>query len=88
MRLWAERDNTEIVGVENITEMEAAWKLKKPAVFAIMDNLCNLIKDEGKDSFFCLYWAMKTYGMICMNFKDLEEARNVFRTLKHECQEK
>ena len=88
MRLWAERDNTEIVGVYHIQNQDDAWKQKKLAMFAIMDALCNLIKEEDKSGFNCLYWSLKTYGMLCMDFKDLEEAKTVFRRLKHECEEK
>lgn len=65
-----------------------AWKQKKLAVFAILDQLCSHIKEEDKNGFYSLYWALKTYGMICMDFKDLAEALQVFRRLKHECQEK
>ena len=85
MRLWAERPNTEIVGVYQVNNQDDAWKLKKLAMFGVLDSLCNLIKEEDKNGFYCHYWALKTYGMICMDFKDLDEAKNVFRRLKREC---
>ena len=85
MRLWAERDNTEIIGVSHLQSQDDAWKQKKGAMLAILDALASLLKEEDKNGFHCLYWALKTYGMICMDFKDLEEAKQVFRRLKHEC---
>ena len=88
MRLWAERDNTEIIGVSHLQSQDDAWKQKKGAMLAILDALASLLKEEDKNGFHCLYWALKTYGMVCMDFKDLEEAKQVFRRLKHECQEK
>ena len=72
MRLWAERDNTEIVGVADISETDQIWRLKKEPMLAILDALCTLIKEEDKQGFYCLYWALKSYGTICMDFKDLE----------------
>ena len=55
-------------------------------MLAILNSLCILIKEEQPDSFFCLYWAMKAYGQICMDFKDLEAAHKVFSRLKKECE--
>ena len=89
MRMLAGRDKgQEMHGVDAISCQDTAWKLKKQAVLAILDQLCNLLKEEDKNSFFCQYWALKTYGTICMSFKDMNEAYLVFRRLKHECQDK
>lgn len=88
MRTLCSSDNTEYVGVHKIRSEDSAWKLKKFGILAVMNSLCELIKEKQKDQFYCIYWALKTYGMVCMDFKDLHEARNVFRRLKHECQEK
>ena len=71
MRLYSERENTDIVGLNLIQNQDDSWRLKKFAILAVLDSLCNLIKEEDKHSFYCLYWALKTYGMICMDFKDL-----------------
>ena len=81
-------ESAEFVGVNKITSQDSAWRLKKHAIFAIMQALCDHIKQEQKDEFFCNYWVLKTYGMVCMDFKDLNQAMNVFRRLKHECHEK
>ena len=88
MRLWAERDNTEIVGVADINENDQIWRLKKEPILAILEALCTLIQEEDKNGFYCLYWALKTYGTVCMDFKDFDQAHSVFRRLKHQCQEK
>lgn len=53
-----------------------------------MESLCELIKEAHKQEFNCLYWALKCWGSVCMDFKDLDEAIKVFTRLKHECQDK
>ena len=86
MRVWSNNEKCEFVGVTNITHQETSWKKKAQAMLAILNSLCILIKEEQPDSFFCLYWAMKAYGQICMDFKDLEAAHKVFSRLKKECE--
>jgi len=68
-----------------VTNQDEACKIKRMAVFAILDSLCDLIKEKDKKAFYCLYWALKTYGHIAMDFKDLKVAQKVFRRLKNEC---
>ena len=88
MRFWANQEKSpNFVGVSTITGQEQAWKLKKLAMFAILSVLSNLIKEDQHDNFYCTYWTLKAYGMICMDFKDLEEARKVFTRLKNECED-
>ena len=81
----ADREDVDFVGVHKVTNLDSAWRFKKLAIFAIMQALCDHIKDVQKDEFYCNYWALKTFGMICMDFKDLWQARKVFRQLKYEC---
>ena len=45
MRLLSERENTDVVGATMIATEDSAWKIKKLAVIAILDSLCNLIKE-------------------------------------------
>lgn len=88
MQIYAERANTVVEGADQVTNLDEAWKFKKLAMLAILESLCNLLKEEDKGEFFTLYWALKSYGMICMDFKDLQEALRVFRRLKGECHTK
>ena len=85
MGRFAERENTVIQGSNHITCLDSAWKLKKFGICAILDQICNLIKEEDKNEFYALYWALKTYGNVAMDFKDLSGALEIFRQLKHEC---
>ena len=49
--------------------------------------MCDLIKEEKHNEFHCLYWVMKSYGNICLAFKDLNAAKQVFLKMKHECED-
>ena len=44
MRVYNNQKNTEFVGVQKIKNEDSAWKLKKLAIFAVMNSLCDLIK--------------------------------------------
>ena len=46
-----------------------------------------IIKEEQKDGFHCIYWALKCYGTICLDFKDLATAEKAFKSLKYVCEE-
>ena len=43
MRLLADRENSEVDGATLIQNEDSAMKLKKLAIIAILDSLCNLI---------------------------------------------
>ena len=47
-----------------------------------------MIKEKDEEAFHCLYWVLKTFGQIAMDFKDLIMARKVFTKLKYECQDR
>ena len=85
MKLFAERENTIVEGSIHVVDANAAWRLRRLAIFTILEQLCSLIKERERKAFYCLYWAMKTFGQIAMDFKDLHMALKVFRRLKHEC---
>ena len=87
MRLLAERDNHQVEGADYLTDQDIIWKTKKHGICAILRSLCDLVKEE-KQSFYCIYWCLKTYGCICLEFKDLNEGHEAFRRVKNECEEK
>jgi len=88
MRRFAENEDRTVQGSSLVVNNEEIWKLKRLPIFAILETLCLLIKHQGPSAFFCLYWSLKTFGTIAMDFKDMPAAVSAFRKLKHECQER
>ena len=88
MRHFVSQKNTQIEGSSLIEDPTQACQMKRIAVFMILDAICNFIREYEFEAFFCLYWALKSFGQIAMDFKDLEMARIVFTRLKNECQDR
>ena len=87
MRLFADRENSIFEGSKPVLDPEKACKLKRIAIFMILEALSTLILENLSNSFYNFYWVMKTFGQIAMDFKDLDMAQKVFTKLKHQCQE-
>ena len=88
MRHYAMHQDCQVEGSKPIEGADQACQLKRIAIFTILDSLCTMIKEKDEEAFHCLYWVLKTFGQIAMDFKDLIMARKVFTKLKYECQDR
>lgn len=62
MRAFSDRKNIVIEGSTYVKSPDQACKLKRIAIFTILESLVSLIKEKEKQAFHCLYWTLKIFG--------------------------